>query len=353
MIVAMGGLPDPEWYFEHVLQFAEPGVGGSRARVTPSARWMAWWRAAGHGDPVVCLAARQGFVVTCEQAMALGYGRRRIATSIRRGRWTATPVRGVVSPIDITDDDPFLVERRRHALACAAVALRHPGHVVSARSEAILRGLPTLVVPARPELTGPGDSVLGRRSTAHVFGATLASSGETWFGVPITEAARMVVDVARHDRREGVIVADAALHDGLVTRPELEHIVMTARGWPGVRRARWVVSFADGRAESPLESLLRLALFDDGFPRPALQCEIAGYRVDLLLEECGLIVEADGRMKYSDDELWREKLRQLALRRNGYEVERVVWDDVMRTWPATAARLRSSIADRRRLPLRP
>lgn len=350
----MGGLPDPEWYFENVLQFAEPGVGNARTRATPSARWQAWWRAAGNGEAVVRLAARQGFVVTCEQAMALGYGRRRIATLIRRGRWTDTPVRGVVSPIDITEGDPFLVERRRHALACAAAALRRPNHVVSARSEAILRGLPTLVVPVRPELTGPSDSVLGRRATAHVFGAALLTSRkpETWFGVPITGSARMVVDVARHDRREGVIVTDAALHDRLVAQPQLEHALTTAGGWPGVRCARWVVRFADGLAESPLESLVRLALFDDEFPRPALQVRIAGYRVDLLLEECGLIVEADGRKKYTDDELWQEKLRQQVLRRHGFEVERVVWDDVMRNWPATAMRLRAAMTARRHLPLR-
>lgn len=47
------------------------------------------------------------------------------------------------------------------------------------------------------------------------------------------------------------------------------------------------------------------------------------------------MLEADGRAKYTDDELWREKRRELALTRAGYRVVRVTWSDVVDDWPAT------------------
>ena len=58
--------------------------------------------------------------------------------------------------------------------------------------------------------------------------------------------------------------------------------------------------FAEPRAESPLESVLRLRLHDDGFPPPQLQAEIAGFEVDMLWPKQRLVLEADGRLKYTD-----------------------------------------------------
>jgi very-short-patch-repair endonuclease len=52
-----------------------------------------------------------------------------------------------------------------------------------------------------------------------------------------------------------------------------------------------------------------------------------------------LIVEVDGRVKYTADELWREKRRQERLERLGYRVVRVMWSDVVHDWPATLRRI--------------
>jgi hypothetical protein len=52
-----------------------------------------------------------------------------------------------------------------------------------------------------------------------------------------------------------------------------------------------------------------------------------------------LILEADGRSKYSGDALWDEKKRESALRRADYEVERVMWSDVLKGWEAVRLRL--------------
>jgi hypothetical protein len=260
--------------------------------------------------------------------------------------------RGVRTPVNVADGEPakYLLRRRTHALLATATALSRTDHVISGRSAAILDGLPTLRVPARPELTA-AEVALGHRDRSHIFGATLKSGDITsWFGAPLTTPARTVVDLARHDRRDGIMASDAALRQGLVTGADLERALGSAFGWPGVRRAREIVALADARAESPLESLTRLALHDDGFPPPEPQVVLRDaaqrwwYRVDFLFRAARLILEADGRVKYDeeddDESRWEEKRRENRLRSLGYRVERVIWEDVAYNWPETSRRLR-------------
>ena len=334
--------PDPDWYIDNVLLFAEPGS----ARVWmpgPSSRWQAWWSAASTADSaVVRLAAQQGFVVTARQLRNLGFSRQQTRTLVRNGKW-AVAGRGMVAPIDIRDPDPHLAARRHHAVRAAAAALDHADHVVSCRSAAILRGLPVFSLPSLPVLTDGEPAGLGRRAGAHIHGAALAMGDVTaWFGTPLTCPARTVIDIARHDRREGIVVADAALAERLVTRDELRAALDQARGWPGVRQARLVVELAADLAESPLESVTRLALVEGGFPVPDLQVRLGYYRVDMLFRERRLIVEADGLDKYTAAELRREKTREMRLRAMGYRIERVMWNDVVRNWPETRARLNAA-----------
>ena len=65
--------------------------------------------------------------------------------------------------------------------------------------------------------------------------------------------------------------------------------------------------------------------------------------MDLLLAEHGLIIEADGRVKYTGDELWAEKRRETRLRALGYRVERLLWEDVVHRWAETRRRLRLTL----------
>jgi very-short-patch-repair endonuclease len=137
------------------------------------------------------------------------------------------------------------------------------------------------------------------------------------------------------------MAADAALREKLVTGNDIDGAVEGATGWPGVRQARDLLALATPEAESPLESLTRLRLHDDGFPTPELQVWIGRDRVDMLFPAQRLILEIDGLEKYRDDALRREKRREIRLRRQGYRVERVTWDDVVNRWPETSAWLRT------------
>ena len=331
----MADLPAHEWYRDGAGTHArnDNGIG-----VGPAALWTTWWTDIS-ADPLVKFGT--GFVLSPVDRDAAGISRQTARTRVRRGEWVGAGY-GFIAPVDISHESRHVVERRRHALRSAAAGRRKPGHVISGRSAAILGGLPTFRVPLRPELTEPFSVALGRgRGTAHVFGADLREEDQTdWFGVLVTSIARTLVDLGRHDRWDAIMAADAALHEGLVDRATIDEVLARAKGWPGVRQAREVLALADERAESPLESLTRLRLHDDGFPVPDLQVWFGLDRVDMVFEEQRLILEVDGLEKYIDGALEQEKLRETRLRRYGYRVERVTWDDIVRNWPATAAWLR-------------
>jgi hypothetical protein len=297
--------PDPQWYLDNVLAQAAPVV--DKLDILPIAAWQAWWELqALSDDPLNRLARKQGFAVTSSQLRAGGCLAHDVRREMRRGKWWR-PAHGTASPVVIQGDD-FTAVRRRHAICASAAALLRPGHIVIGPSAAISYGLPTMAVPAQPMLLSAEPDWLGRHTASHIRHAGISDAEiGSWFGVPLTTMPRTIVDLARHDRRTGIMAADAALREDCVTRTELGAALASARGWPGVRQAREIVSLADGDAESPLESIVRLALHDDGFPPPKLQRVVAGYRVDFLWPEYRLILEADGRGKYRDDALWHER----------------------------------------------
>jgi very-short-patch-repair endonuclease len=339
----MEQLPDPDWYLDHVLAYADPGPPA--ALCGPADVWSKWWHDRwldGGQTSLGRMAREQGFVLTTAQARRCGLTTIDVRRAVRRGRLTQ-PGRGTISLVLPGSGDNG--RRRRAALTAAAGVLRRPDHVVTGRSAAIVHGLPIAAVPQVPELTARNEVTYGRRPAAHVHRASLARSSITsWYGVPVTDVARTLADLGRHNRRDAIMAADAALREGLTTRLQIERALSDAVGWPYVRQARHVLALASPSAESPLESITRLALHDSGFPLPEEQVWIGEFRVDFLWPAQRLILEADGRGKYAQESArWNEKLRERALRRLGYQVERVIWADIVDTWPATCAHLKREL----------
>jgi hypothetical protein len=174
-------------------------------------------------------------------------------------------------------------------------------------------------------------------------------------GLRVTTGARTAVDLARWvSFRGGVVVADSALRHG-VRRDDMEQVVRDCVRWPGIRRAREVVAFADGNAANPLESISRVLFREWGLPAPQTQVTVLRdefgnpvYIVDFLWEELGVVGEADGLLKYDGDpeglSLRREKLRQEALEDMGYVVIRWTWSDIWQRPEWVNARLRGAFA---------
>jgi hypothetical protein len=83
-----------------------------------------------------------------------------------------------------------------------------------------------------------------------------------------TAPAWTAVEVARQLRRPRALAAlDAALHSLACTRAELESAVREQKGRRGIVSVRELVQYADGRAESGMESEARLVMIDFGLCR--------------------------------------------------------------------------------------
>jgi hypothetical protein len=241
---------------------------------------------------------------------------------------------------------------RLHAFRVAA-ALLPPGPLASASHEsaAILHGLDLLERPpeGRVTLTRP-PHVRGSRASGKdlkVHAATLPRGHLTkHYGLPVTSVARTVVDLARTlPFKQGVVVADCALHARKTTHEELASVLAVCTHWPGVDGARRVVDFSDHRSESVLESCARVTFDEHGLPPPELQVDIGGDdfigRVDFYWAEYRVIAEADGMLKYEDA---RRALRQLErdqlLREAGYKVVHFTWRQLFYETDRLIARIR-------------
>jgi hypothetical protein len=317
----------------------------------PVARWRQFWDASWTqaGETAATRLARsQGFVATPSQLRGLGITKNDLRRWVRQGRWWL-PAHGAASPIVITGSTPQAA-RQRHALTAAAQTMTRETVAISGRSAAIVHGWPTVAIPPVVEVTAPPVPTTGTHGLSDVHRARTRGCDITeWYGAPVLTPERTLVDLGRHDRFDAIMAADAALREQCIDPRLVRAALEQAIGWPGVRQARAVLALADPRAESPLESVLRLRLHEDGFPRPEPQYLVVDrlhgrtYYVDLLLPEQRLVLEADGRGKYLDDALWEEKKRETRLRALGFRVERVIWSDVFGDWPATSARLRQLI----------
>ena len=152
------------------------------------------------------------------------------------------------------------------------------------------------------------------------------------------------VHIARYQPLEQALIPlDAALRIG-ASQVALLRIAQSLRGAPGTAVLMDSIGAADGRSESPLESVSRGLMVHAGIPNPELQYEIrtriGRFRADFCWPGARLIGEADGRVKYeTTSSLWQEKRREDALRAQGWRIERWVWDDAVRAPQAWLRRL--------------
>jgi hypothetical protein len=253
---------------------------------------------------------------------------------------------------------------RHLCLVRSALRRAGAGAVAAAESAAVvwdlplIGGPPPLPVVLRPRtgtrLENGGSSSVGLHRRAWLPASEITEHR----GLAVTTPARTGLDVARaRSLPWGVAAVDA-----LVSRGEpvdtLTEVVRRHAGVPGAQRARLAVEWADGRSESPLESVARATVRMLGLPAPEPQVWLSRggvrYRVDLLIPDLMTIIEVDGKVKYGDrDEPWREKRRRDDLMSWGYEVERCVAADLRRPerWGRSLLRTFRRAAARHGFPL--
>jgi hypothetical protein len=238
-------------------------------------------------------------------------------------------------------------EERHRRLILATARMLEPDAVVSHGSAAVLYGLPTWPeARRRVHVTRSRSSGGQRRSIVHIHPAPFGSTDvQVVDGIAATCLGRTVLDLARTlPLHQAVAAGDRALQIGLDVG-ELERGLTAMKSWPGVRRARQGCGLLDARCESPGESVSRVRFVEQGIPTP--QSQFAVYdergalvaRCDFGWEEQRTLGEFDGKIKYgrllrpgetSEDAVYREKLREDALRDRGWQVVRWTWQDLSR-----------------------
>ncbi|WP_462187506.1 endonuclease domain-containing protein [Frankia sp. CcWB2] len=178
-------------------------------------------------------------------------------------------------------------------------------------------------------------------------------------GIPVTTVERTLADlVLDSDRETAVSLLDAALRGGHLD--DVHRVrAAAARRWGTAERRGWF-DLVDRRAESPLETRLRLLLTDAGLAPEQLQWPVwepdvpgqlspggsgsapttssagrgrsAGLvaRLDMAWPSCLLAVEADGAAFHEDPHaLFRDRVRQNALLALGWRLLRFTWADAL------------------------
>lgn len=250
------------------------------------------------------------------------------STPVRSGGAEAAPLtrlRRGACVLSSEWEELFTEGRLRTRVAAIEPHIENPSATVALQSAAAMHGLPVYRASSdRVDLIVPGRTT--RHNSSDVIRHHMALSENDVVivdGCRVTSLERTVYDVIRLVSLEAALVCfDAALRliawNAGTNAYDVEAAERFRRlvcrrvegnaGARGIRQARFVTDFADGRAQLPGESVSRLWMWQLGLPRPELQ-----YRVDfpngsyVLLDfawpRLSRWAEFDGLAKYRDDEI--------------------------------------------------
>lgn len=314
------------------------------------------------------LLANGGFFTRAE-ALRDGASDRSLRSALRQGEIVRLR-QGCYAPKPEFDE---LDETARHLLLARAVLASQRGKVALAGpSAALLHGFAVWghdlsVVHLLRCDKGPGRREAG--IVHHVAKHPKRMGLGTYGGVLAVRPEQAVWQVACLSTLESAVVtADSALHEQPDLIEPLRELAGQQRTHPRSRTGRLAVSLARPEAESPGESLTRMACYRHGIPSPTLQYEVIDDdgvvlgRADFYWEECRHLAEFDGRVKYERYRLPGESINDCVLREKGREdamrgtlrgMSRLVFVQVVpgRTGPGMAA-LRRDLDRSKRLYVR-
>jgi hypothetical protein len=157
----------------------------------------------------------------------------------------------------------------------------------------------------------------------------------------VRDAFHSVLDAALTvDRPSALAILDSALNREVLTPEELALSVVDSRHRPGIVAVRELSELADGRAESQVESRVRLACIDGDVPPNDLQ--------HVVLDEVGNVVavgdlawtndrrrpllgEADGESVHGQPQpIFRDRTRGNALVGRSCDTIRFTYEDTLR-----------------------
>jgi G:T-mismatch repair DNA endonuclease (very short patch repair protein) len=238
-------------------------------------------------------------------------------------------------------------------LLVSAVGLTLPeGAGFTGRSAAVLWGVSDAAEPQDPieVLLPPGarwNGGPGVRVRSLRPGQRLVRRGR-WL---CTSRVDTAVDLIRWgDRDEAVVSLDRLVRAGMVRLDDVRDAVAQLPRCRGSAQAREVARLADGTAESPQETRLRLLLGRAGLPSPRPQFRVFdddGFvaRVDFAYPELRLAIEYDGLWHAEQSAFFADRRRLNRLAAAGWLVVHVTVGD-LRDPEGLAGRIRRLLAQR-------
>lgn len=140
-----------------------------------------------------------------------------------------------------------------------------------------------------------------------------------------TTPARTAYDIGRRVPGDTAIIRiDALLNATRCSLDEIERVADRHAGARGMRALRKALDLADGGAESPKETELRLLIVRDGLPRPVTQVPVGRRRVDMGWPQWKVGVEYDGEQHFVNPDDYANDIERLEyLAAQGWAIIRV------------------------------
>lgn len=253
-----------------------------------------------------------------------------------------------------------------HLLKARAIVAETPGARLSHTTAALLHGF---WLPARlsrdptVHLTYPSESgrlvrngvtshrrVVRPEDVQQHEGIDVSSPLRTWLELaPLCTTQELVVlgdqlirqPYARYEGR----------HRPYATQGELRETLDTTRRFPGRRRAVEALGLVRCGADSPPETLLRLALVEAGLPEPELQIPLhedgSGRRADMGYRQARIVIQYEGAGHFDADQLRADQRRDNEFFAAGWVVLRFNAEDLRDGFRRAVTLVRQALAARR------
>jgi hypothetical protein len=223
-----------------------------------------------------------------------------------------------------------------HELRARAATVLLPEAVVTGRSAAVLWGVDLALAGDDVEVTLPSGANPRRVAGLSARRMLIPKEHRSRRGdVPVTTAAATAVRVAALLPGDDAVVAvDRLIATGVVDLEPIRTLAAGATG-RGSARARTVVGLADGLAESPQETRLRLLVGRSDLPAPVAQYPVRVHgqvfaRVDFAWPEHKVALEYDGLWHAEPGQFAKDRRRLNALTAAGWRVIFVTAADLHR-----------------------
>ncbi len=279
-------------------------------------------------------------VLTLAQLVAAGLSPEAIEHRVRHGRlqhlWTGVYLVGPSKP---------------HPLSLAYGAVRSCAHPAWISFRWGLYVLGVAPVPGFPvDVTVVRGSRDGRPGKVKVHRTSLLEPRDTTtrHGIPVTTAARAILDIAPSATTTELetLIADAQVK-GVMTERQLTDVLRRAGRHRGVAKLMRILTDAPGLTLSEAERILRRLLRQANLPQPITNYAIGRYRADFAWPDQRLIVEYDGFNPHAHRKAFHhDRRRNAELTAKGWSVMQVTSDQLQDEPLAVVARIAEALARR-------